>query len=161
MDTRRKFIRGAGFLGLLATGAVGAREATAVPIVVNEHTHIHSKTPEVDPNMVKMIEEINPSCIQLSSTYGEIAPPPPPPKPSNYIGTDGVLYSTGTTFAPTWATTGLTLNSNGSLVVRPNNKEFVEGTEKTIDVDVKLVPGPDGELYLNVNGQWKKVLTTV
>lgn len=159
MDTRRKFIRGAGFLGLLAAGAVGARETTAVPIVVNEHTHIHNKTPEVDPNMVKMIEEINPSCIQLTSTYGEIAPPPPPPKPSNYIGTDGKLYSTVTVSAPTWATTGLTLNSNGSLVVRPNNKEFVEGTEKTIDV--KLVPGPDGELYLNVNGQWKKVLTTV
>jgi len=156
MDTRRKFIRGAGFLGLLAAGAVGTREATSVPVVVNEHTHIHNKTPEVDPKMVEMIEEINPSCIQLSSTYGEIAPPPPPPKEVSILPNGVVMHGVS---SPTWATTGLTLNSNGSLVVRPNNKEFVEGTEKTIDV--KLVPGPDGELYLNVNGQWKKVLTTV
>jgi hypothetical protein len=35
--------------------------------------------------------------------------------------------------------------------------EFVPGTEKQIDVTFK--PGPDGELYLKVNGKWRKVVT--
>ncbi len=39
--------------------------------------------------------------------------------------------------------------------VGPN---FVPGTEKTMKVH--LVPGPDGELYLKINDEWKRVLTT-
>lgn len=154
---RRKFIRGAGFLGLLAAGAVGAREATAVPIVVNEHTHIHNKTPEVDPAMVARIEECEPSSITFTSKYGEIAPPPPPAPVS--ITSDGNLYFiNGTTTGATWST--LSVSQMGGLHVSNNGyKKFVPGTEQ--DIALKLVPGPDGELYLNINGRWKKVLTTV
>ena len=36
--------------------------------------------------------------------------------------------------------------------------EFVPGTEKTMKVH--LAPGPDGELYLKINDEWKRVLTT-
>ena len=35
--------------------------------------------------------------------------------------------------------------------------EFVPGTAKQFDVSFK--PGPDGELYLKVNGKWRKVVT--
>jgi len=35
---------------------------------------------------------------------------------------------------------------------------FVPGTEKTMTVH--MVPGPDGELYLKINDEWKRVLTT-
>jgi hypothetical protein len=49
------------------------------------------------------------------------------------------------------------LGHDGNIKVGLSGKKFVPGTEK--HVDVKLVPGPDGELYLNINGQWKKVLT--
>jgi hypothetical protein len=35
---------------------------------------------------------------------------------------------------------------------------FVPGTEKTMKVH--LAPGPDGELYLKINDEWKRVLTT-
>jgi hypothetical protein len=44
------------------------------------------------------------------------------------------------------------------MCIGPNQNQFVPGTEK--HVDVKMVPGPDGELYLNINGSWKRVLTT-
>ena len=44
------------------------------------------------------------------------------------------------------------------LCVGPNQNQFVPGTEK--HVDVKMMPGPDGELYININGSWKRVLTT-
>jgi hypothetical protein len=42
-----------------------------------------------------------------------------------------------------------------TLCVGPN---FVPGTEKTMTVH--MVPGPDGELYLKINDEWKRVLTT-
>lgn len=39
-----------------------------------------------------------------------------------------------------------------------NGPKFKPGTEKT--QVVKFLPGPDGELYIHTNGQWKKVITT-
>ena len=35
---------------------------------------------------------------------------------------------------------------------------FKPGTETL--KDVKFLPGPDGELYIRTNGEWKKVITT-
>lgn len=34
---------------------------------------------------------------------------------------------------------------------------FKPGTERTMKV--KFLPGPDGELYIQTNGTWKKVIT--
>ena len=48
--------------------------------------------------------------------------------------------------------------SDGTTTMLINQKKFVEGTETT--QSVKMVPGPDGELYVQINGQWKKLLTT-
>ena len=52
-----------------------------------------------------------------------------------------------------------TINPTNKLNVFSFNQgpEFVPGTEKQIDVTFK--PGPDGELYLKVNGKWRKVVT--
>jgi hypothetical protein len=47
--------------------------------------------------------------------------------------------------------------SDGSTTMLLHGKNFVPGTEN--QQSVKMVPGPDGELYLNINGQWKRVLT--
>ena len=39
-------------------------------------------------------------------------------------------------------------------VYQPN---YMPGTTKQVTVDFK--PGPDGELYLKVNGKWRKIVT--
>lgn len=152
-EQRRKFLKGFGVFGALAAGMA------ATTVVVEKHTEtklLPAELPKVDPNMVALIEEQTPSTLTLSSTYGTIAPPPPPQERMRFYG-DGTVGISG----PTWTTTssagGLTLEPNGSLRVLSNNKDFIPGTEK--NVAVKMVPGPDGELYLNVNGEWKRVLT--
>ena len=43
------------------------------------------------------------------------------------------------------------------LNVFSQGPEFVPGTVEQVDVSFK--PGPDGELYLKVNGKWRKVVT--
>jgi hypothetical protein len=58
------------------------------------------------------------------------------------------------------------LDSSGALYLgtsAPSQKlyvyepKYVPGTRK--DVIVGLKPGPDGELYLKVNGKWRKIVT--
>ena len=58
------------------------------------------------------------------------------------------------------------LDSSGELrlgTVTPSQKlyvyqpNYVPGTTKQVIVDFK--PGPDGELYLKVNGKWRKIVT--
>ena len=112
----------------------------------------------VDPNIIKQIEEICPANVTFTSTYGEIAPPPPP-------STNGMsFYTVGSSMGYNEV---MRIDSNGSLGIGTSSpygnlygsggNKFVPGTEK--QVSVKMVPGPDGELYINVNGQWKRVLT--
>ena len=101
------------------------------------------------------IEECNPASITFTSKYGEIAPPPPPRPVS--LGKDGSILTFNGATGATWTT--LSVSQMGGLCVNQGQERFIPGTEQ--EVALKLVPGPDGELYLNINGQWKKVLTTV
>ena len=101
----------------------------------------------VDPNIIKQIEEICPANVTFTSTYGKIAPPPPPPP--SYGSSFYTIGSGGNEV--------MRIDSSGNLGIGGSSKRFVPGTEK--QVSVKMVPGPDGELYINVNGQWKRVLT--
>jgi hypothetical protein len=123
----------------------------ATPIVIEKIRETQVPTPlaAVDPNIIKQIEEVCPANVTFTSTYGEIAPPPPPPQ------------FTGSSFYTVGSSVGynevMRLDSSGNLGIGSSSKRFVPGTEK--QVSVKMVPGPDGELYINVNGQWKKVLT--
>lgn len=147
VSKRRGFLKGFGLIGALAAGV-------SAPVVIEKVREVQLPpiTPTIDPKIVAQIEEINPSTLSLTQTYGEIEPPkPPPPIPSgSYLisGSGGTIGYTGS---------ALILSNDGNVKVGLNQKKFIPGTEK--HVDVKLVPGPDGELYLNVNGQWKKVLT--
>jgi len=142
MSDRRKFLRNGGLLGMFAMGA-------ATPIVIEKIRETQVPTPlaGVDPNIIKQIEEICPANVTFTSTYGKIAPPPPPPP--SYGSSFYTIGSGGNEV--------MRIDSSGNLGIGGSSKRFVPGTEK--QVSVKMVPGPDGELYINVNGQWKRVLT--
>lgn len=45
----------------------------------------------------------------------------------------------------------------GNMIFVGHQPQYVPGTEKKVSVGLK--PGPDGELYLKVNGKWRKVVT--
>ena len=138
---------------MLAMGA-------ATPVLAEKirETQVPVPVAGVDPNIIKQIEEVCPANVTFTSTYGEIAPPPPPPP-----------QFTGSSFYTVGSSVGynevMRIDSSGNLGIGVNSpygnlyggNKFVPGTEK--QVSVKMVPGPDGELYINVNGQWKKVLT--
>lgn len=150
MDTskRRGFLKGFGLIGAAAAGF-------SAPVVVEKirEVQLPPVTPTIDPKIVAQIEEINPSTLSLTQTYGEIEPPKPPPVSFNTVN-GGYIISNG---GSSYTNSALVLGHDGNIKVGLSGKKFVPGTEK--HVDVKLVPGPDGELYLNINGQWKKVLT--
>ena len=151
---RRQFIKGLSLFSALAAGATvaQAQSATAAlggPNVSDSNNNAIGEA--VDPNVIAQLEEQHTSSLALTQTYGEIAPPPPPP---TLISTDGSMCFSGSS---NWVTSALVINQSGNVCINGSNKNFVPGTEKR--VDVKMAPGPDGELYLNVNGQWKKVVT--
>ena len=111
----------------------------------------------VDPAIISLIEEQATNHLQLTHTYGEIAPPPPPsPVERMRFCSDGsVLVSNWTTGS---SASFLQINADGGVNIGGKNKQFVPGTEN--EVSVKMVVGPDGELYLKMKDQWKRVLTT-
>jgi hypothetical protein len=140
--SRRKFLKGFGLLGAVVAGA-------SAPVIIErtKEVQVPLPFPKSDPNVIAKIEEQTPATITLLSKYGEIAPPPPPVAINNNgygVISNGSYITTAT---PNF----------GSFSISSGDKKFVPGTEK--EVSVKMVPGPDGELYLNVNGTWKKVLT--
>lgn len=150
MDTskRRGFLKGFGLIGAVAAGF-------SAPVVIEKvrEVQLPPVTPTIDPEIVAQIEEVDPTTLSLSQTYGVIEPPKPPPVVYNTFGSSGnyIIGNGGI------SNSSLVLGHDGNLKIGLSGKKFIPGTEK--QVDVKLVPGPDGELYLNINGQWKKVLT--
>lgn len=48
-----------------------------------------------------------------------------------------------------------TIKPNNSPWVIQGYEEYVEGTRKV--VSVKIVPGPDGKLYVKENDTWRKI----
>lgn len=152
VSKRRGFLKGFGLIGAVAAGV-------SAPVVIEKVREVQLPpiTPTVDPKIISQIEEINPSTLSLSQTYGEIEPPRPPPVVHNPFGSSGGYIVSNGGIGSTQTGSALVLGHDGNIKVGLSGKKFVPGTEK--HVDVKLVPGPDGELYLNINGQWKKVLT--
>ena len=156
---RRGFVKGFGLFSAVLAGASVVRAESAAPQLGNSVVPVPNSSAvskAIDPAIISLIEEQASNHLQLTHTYGEIAPPPPPPVERMRFGSDGsVLVSD-------WATGSsasfLQINANGGVNIGGKNKQFVPGTEN--EVSVKMVVGPDGELYLNVNGQWKRILTT-
>lgn len=141
---RRNFLKGFSLVGAVASGFYA-------PVVIEKVKEVSAPVPLADPKILAQIAEQAPPTLTLTSTYGEVAPPPPPKpyypeSPYVLIGSSGAITSSY-----------MIGSSTGGLRVNNMNTKFIPGTEK--QVDVKMVPGPDGELYLNVNGVWKKVLT--
>lgn len=140
---RRNFLKGFGLVGAVASGFYA-------PVVIEKVKEVSATAPLADPKILAQIAEQAPPTLTLTSTYGEVEPPPPPvPKP--FCPDSPYVISAGTISSYVVGSAG-----NG-LCVNNLSKKFVPGTEK--QVDVKMVPGPDGELYLNIKGEWKKVLT--
>ena len=157
---RRGFVKGFGLFSAMLAGAAVVRAESAAPQLGNSVVPVPTSAnvgEAIDPAIISLIEEQATNHLQLTHTYGEIAPPPPPsPVERMRICSDGsVLVSNWTTGS---SASFLQINANGGVNIGGNNKQFVPGTEN--EVSVKMVPGPDGELYLNVNGQWKRILTT-
>ena len=154
-NDRRKFVKGLGLFSAVLAGATvvhtqSANASVGSAVVPIDNSSTTSKT-VIDPSVVALLDEQATNSLQLSQTYGEIAPPPPPCA----IPSNGYLVAGGTY---TIASNVLTVESGGNVCIGGNNKRFIPGTENS--VDVKMVAGPDGELYLRVNDQWKRVLTT-
>lgn len=146
-NKRRNFLKGAGILGMFMAGA-------AAPVVVKhvkETKVVGGPVPTIDPKVLATLEEQAPPTLELRASYGEIAPPPPPP-------TFNGLYMVGGNMGIGTSMERMRIGSDGSTTMLINQKKFVEGTENM--QSVKMVPGPDGELYVQINGQWKKLLTT-
>ena len=152
---RRGFVKGFGLFSAVLAGASVVRAESAAPQLGNSVVPVPTSSAvskAIDPAIISLIEEQASNHLQLTHTYGEIAPPPPP-LPSSLNGS--VLISDWTTGS---SASFLQINANGGVNIGGKNKQFVPGTEN--EVSVKMVVGPDGELYLNVNGQWKRILTT-
>ena len=160
---RRGFVKGLGLLSAVFAGAsVASTQSTAPalgsPVVPDTNSVVHREA--VDPAIISLIEEQASNHLQLTHTYGEIAPPPPPP-PQQFgmISANGAFLISNGGGGSTWATPSfLQINANGGVNIGGKNKQFVPGTEN--EVSVKMVVGPDGELYLKVKDEWKRVLTT-
>ena len=150
--SRRTFLRGFGLLGVVVAGASSAM-ANNQPIIVSAPT---PEPPKTNSEFAKMLEEQGNSHLQFSATYGVIEPPKPPP---TYSGYEFYTQQGNLSITPLNSTKAhLTIEQTGNVLMGTNWKKFVPGTEKT--VDIKMKPGPDGELYVHVNGQWKRLLTT-
>lgn len=154
MNGRRQFLKGAGLFSALLAGATVTRSATAATAVgstiLSDNNSATARKAVADA--VKQIEEQNVTSLALTQTYGTIAPPPPPQVDFG-IGSNGnhIFREIPLTTAP------MMNNSCGNVSINGLQKHFVPGTEKR--TEVKMAPGPDGELYININGNWKKVVT--
>lgn len=155
---RRGFVKGFGLFSAVLAGAAVVRAESAAPQLGNSVVPVPTSAnvgKAIDPAIISLIEEQASNHLQLTHTYGEIAPPPPPVERMRF-GSDGsVLVSDWTTGS---SASFLQINANGGVNIGGKNKQFVPGTEN--EVSVKMVVGPDGELYLKVKDQWKRVLTT-
>lgn len=152
---RRGFVKGFGLFSAVLAGAAVVRAESAAPQLGNSVVPVPTSAnvgKAIDPAIISLIEEQASNHLQLTHTYGEIAPPPPP-LPSSLNGS--VLISDWTTGS---SVSFLQINANGGVNIGGKNKQFVPGTEN--EVSVKMVVGPDGELYLKVKDQWKRILTT-
>ena len=142
-NKRRQFLKGFGIIGAFAAGV----SAPVAVKQINETKVVAGPVPTIDPKVLAVLEEQTPPTLTLQATYGEVAPPPPPPTYNGmYMVSDNMAQER------------MRLCADGSMQVLFNQKKFVEGTEQ--QHQVAIVPGPDGNLYLKQNGEWKRVLTT-
>lgn len=86
--------------------------------------------PEKTSAVKQMTEQTN-NHLELRQTYGVEAPK------SNEVAPYTTPYN--------------------NIAMYPNEKKFIPGTEKIVNVSMNV--GPDGELYLKTNGKWRRIVT--
>lgn len=131
-ESKRRFLKNGGLLGAFFAGA-------ATPIVVERVVEKELPKEIVDFSLAKQLNQT--PNLTVTASYGEVSPP----KPSS---SDMVFTTAGEE--------KLRISSSGLLMT--GQTTLVPGTVN--QVEVSMVPGPDGNLYIKVNDQWKKVLTT-
>ena len=118
------------YLGLGAGVAAGGVVAAAAVLPDTEKQ-----------NTIKQIQDAGYNGkMMLGATYGKVAPIVPTAKVTRTSSTSGTIEFT---------------SPPHNLIYSPTN--FVEGTRK--DVQITLTVGPDGNLYLNQNGKWARIVT--
>ena len=119
--------------GAKGAGLVGAFIAGfAAPVVIEKTKEIHVKAPEPLP-----APTVDPQVVEKIK---EFAP-------------SGILE-----FHKTYGEIAPPTCTPGAFTFCPPGPKLVEGTQK--DVKVGMMVGPDGQLYIRVNDDWKRVLTT-
>ena len=80
INDRRKFVKGLGLFSAVLAGASVVRAESAAPQLGNSVVPVPTSSAvskAIDPAIISLIEEQATNHLQLTHTYGEIAPPPP------------------------------------------------------------------------------------
>ncbi len=131
MTSRREFFRG----GAKGAGLLGAFVAGfAAPVVIEKTKEIYVKSAEPLP-----APTVDPQVVEKIKEFA-------PSGILEFHKTYGEIAPPEPNPSPYIFSTGL------------GSKKLVPGTEK--DVKVGMMVGPDGQLYVRINNEWKRLLTT-
>ena len=132
MQERRRFIKGFGLLGLALSGAAAARETISNTGVIGVGTGTDNVPAVIDPPVVEDIAHLAPLGLVNIHFQADNRPPPPPP-PVNHNS----VYM---------------ISSGGHYGVGLGNMTSTEGHN-----NVKMSVGKDNRLWIEVDGQWRRV----
>ena len=132
MQERRRFIKGFGLLGLALSGAAAARETISNTGVIGVGTGTDNVPAVIDPPVVEDIAHLAPLGLVNIHFQADNRPPPPPP-PVNHNS----VYM---------------MSSGGHYGLGIGNMTSTEGHN-----NVKMSVGKDNRLWIEVDGQWRRV----
>ena len=132
MQERRRFIKGFGLLGLALSGAAAARETISNTGVIGVGTGTDNVPAVIDPPVVEDIAHLAPLGLVNIHFQADNRPPPPPPPLNHY--------------------TGYTISSGSHYGLGIGNMASTEGHN-----NVKMSVGKDNRLWIEVDGQWRRV----
>lgn len=130
--SRRKFATGLGLFGLVTAAAAGFRESTV------------EKIPEIITEELEKQLDKNP-CLQLNASYHVEKPFIQPLVSSGNLGI-GTAHPSDNLYA--YSLNELN-NYHNFCIVKPQIPKD--------QINIKLIPGPDGNLYVKENGTWRRV----
>jgi hypothetical protein len=132
VNARRGFLKGFGLLGAAAGGFVAAQNSfanTPPPTPIGSPT-VHER----DNGPVEDIAHLAPLGLVNVHFQADNRPPPPPPPVNHY----GYMISSGT--------------HNSGTIIGLGNMASTEGHN-----NVKMSVGKDNRLWIEVDGQWRRV----
>lgn len=142
---RRKFLGQGGIIGAFIGGVASA------PIVIEKikEIRVEPEIQTIDPTVEAKLDASDSSSVtlQLSRTYGEFE--------------DGEedMPSNSFLISPQNDVVRMKVPREGPIQVYSNSGKKMK-KETMHESSVGIVPGPDGKLYVKINGKWQRVLTT-